>query len=80
MKAKPFGDEAKRKELAARLSAIGLPVPEEALARRPSFGLSLLKEPPALANFLHAFDWALSEIKNTERTEGVALTPSRAEP
>jgi hypothetical protein len=68
MKAPPFADEAKRKELADRLSAIELLIPGEALKSRPSFGLSLLKDPHSLAKFLEAFDWALSEIRNAENT------------
>jgi len=66
MKTPPFAEVGKRKELVQRLSAIGLPIPEEALKRRPAFGLSLLKEPAALAKFLEAFDWVLSEIKKVE--------------
>jgi hypothetical protein len=68
----PFAEAGKRKELAQRLSAIGLPIPEEALKKRPTFGLSLLKEPDALARFLEAFDWVLSEIK---KVENVVATP-----
>jgi hypothetical protein len=67
-----FG-KGKRKELAQRLSAIGLSIPEEALTKRPSFGLGLLKEPVTLAKFLEAFDWTLSEIK---KAEDVGATPS----
>jgi hypothetical protein len=33
----------------------------------------LLKEPAALAKFLEAFDWVLSEIK---KVENVGATPS----
>jgi hypothetical protein len=66
MKSPPFSDEEKRKELAQRLSAIKLPIPEDALRRRPSFNLSLLKERAALQAFLGTFDWVLSEIKQLE--------------
>ena len=45
MRRPPFAEEGKRKELAHRLSAIGVSIPEEALNRRPTFGLSLLLEP-----------------------------------
>jgi hypothetical protein len=41
MKLPPFAEEGKRKELAQRLSAMGLSIPEEALKKRPTFGLSL---------------------------------------
>lgn len=73
MKTPPFDEEGERKKLAQRLSAIGLSIPEEALKKRPTFGLSLLKEPAALAKFLEAFDWVLSEIK---KVENVGATPS----
>src|SRR4029077_7038656 len=66
MKRPPFSDVEKRKELAQRLSAIGLSIPDEALNRRPTFGLSLLSQPPALAMFLETFDWVLSEIRMVE--------------
>jgi len=48
MKTPPFAEEGKREELAQRLSAIGLSIPEEALKKRPTFGLSLLLEPGRL--------------------------------
>jgi len=66
MKTPPFAEEGKREELAQRLSAIGLSIPEEALKKRPTFGLSLLLEPGRLDRFLEAFDWMLSEIKKNE--------------
>jgi hypothetical protein len=66
MKTPPFADEGKRKELAQRLSAIGLSIPEEALKKRPTFGLSLLLEPGHLDKFVGAFYWMLSEIKQVE--------------
>jgi hypothetical protein len=66
MKTPPFAEEGERKKLVQRLSCIGLSIPEEALKKRPTFGLSLLKEPAALAKFLEAFDWVLSEIKKVE--------------
>ena len=69
----PFAEEGKRKELAQRLSAIGVPIPEDALKKRPSFGLSLLKEPATLAQFLEAFDWVLSEIKKVENVGATAF-------
>ena len=62
----PFDNAQKRKDLAQRLSAIGLTIPEDALRRRPSFRLSLLLEPGRLDKFVGAFDWMLSEIKKVE--------------
>jgi hypothetical protein len=67
MRRPPFDEEAKRKELTQRLSAIGVSIPDEALKRRPTFGLGLLLEPSRLDAFLGAFNWALSEIKRVER-------------
>jgi hypothetical protein len=62
----PFDNAQKRRDLAQRLSAIGLTIPEDALRRRPSFRLSLLLEPGRLDKFVGAFDWMLSEIKKVE--------------
>jgi hypothetical protein len=73
MKIPPFAEEGKRKELAQRLSVIGVSIPEEALKRRPTFGLSLLSTSGHLDAFIGAFDWVLSEIKKVETT---AATPS----
>jgi len=66
MRTRSFGEEGKRRDLVHRLPAIGLPIAEEALKRRPAFGLSLLKEPAAVAKFLEAFDWMLPEIRKPE--------------
>ncbi len=73
MRRPPFADLGKRRELAQRLSAIGLSIPEEALSRRPTFTLGVLKEPADLAKFLDAFDWVLAEIKKAENVE---VTPA----
>jgi hypothetical protein len=73
MKTPPFAEDGKRKDLARRLSAIGLSIPEEALKKRPTFGLSLLLEPGHLDKFVGAFDWMLSEIK---KVEDLGATPS----
>jgi hypothetical protein len=66
MKIPPFAEEDKPKGLAQRLSAIGVSIPDEALKRRPTFGLNLLLEPDHLDAFIGAFDWVLSEIKKGE--------------
>jgi hypothetical protein len=71
MKRPPFAEESKRKELAERLLAIGVSIPEEALKKRPKFGLKLLLEPGNLVAFLEVLDWVLSEIKMVENL-GVA--------
>jgi hypothetical protein len=69
MKVLPFAEDGKRKELAQRLSAIGISITEEALTRRPTFRLSLLMEPDHLGKFVEAFDWVLSEINKGEINE-----------
>ena len=73
MKRPPFAEEWKRRELAQRLSAIGVSIPDEALKRRPTFGLSLLLEPGHLDKFLETFDWMLSEIKKVEHEREAVL-------
>jgi hypothetical protein len=65
----PFAEEGKREELAQRLSAIGLSIPEESLTKRPTFGLSLLIDPSHFNTFVEAFNWMLSEIKKVENNE-----------
>jgi hypothetical protein len=72
MKSPPFADEAKRKELARRLSAIGVLIPDEAVNRRPTFGLDRLLTPGRFDEFVGVFDWVLLEIK---RVEDVGVTP-----
>ena len=67
MKRPPFDKEHERKELAQRLSAIGVTIPVDALRKRPTFPLRLLLEPGSLDKFLAAFDWMLSEIKKVEQ-------------
>ena len=67
MRQPPFSATEERKALADRLSAIrGVSIPEEALSKRPSFGLGLLTGAGRLEKFLEAFDWVLSEIKKVE--------------
>ncbi len=66
MKTPPFAEEGKRKELAQRLAAIGVSISEEALKKRPTFGLGLLLQPGHLDEFMGVFDWMLSEIKKVE--------------
>ncbi len=70
MKKPPFGEEHKRKELAQQLSEIqGVTIPDDALTRRPTFGLELLVAPDTLNKFLSTFDWVLSEIRKVEKGE-----------
>jgi hypothetical protein len=61
----PFDDEMKRLALARELSKIaGIAVSDEAINRRPSFPLSVLKPPDAMEHFLGALEGILREIKN----------------
>ena len=49
---KPFDDEAKRQELRNRLNKIaGVQIPANAIARRPSFPLSVLTDAAAMNEF-----------------------------
>jgi hypothetical protein len=66
MRRPPFIEEGKRKELAQRLSAIGVSISDDALKKRPTFGLSLLLTPGHLDKFVGVFDWVLSEITTAE--------------
>ncbi|MDB5351752.1 MAG: hypothetical protein JWN86_2999 [Planctomycetota bacterium] len=70
MRRPPFDGELARKELAARLSTIeGVPLPETALRKRPTFNLGPIIQPGASDRFLDAFDWMLTEIKQAEQNE-----------
>jgi hypothetical protein len=71
----PFGDEQKRKELLARLNAVGLGLPADALTRRPSATLAVLTDRPKLDQFLAVLNWYLDEI----RTPTAAGGPSGGE-
>lgn len=56
----PFDKEEKRRELAQRLCEIeGVYIPDDALSKRPSFGLEVLAANDALEKFLNTFDWVL---------------------
>ncbi len=69
IRAAPLGSPLRRpfrKEPAPRLSEIGLPIPDDALRKRPSFRPVMLSEYDGLGRFLGAFDWILSEIKKVE--------------
>lgn len=64
----PFGDEAKRSELARRLTTIpGVKIPGDSLARRPAFDISLLTAAGAIDKFLGAYDWVLSEYDSASQ-------------
>ncbi|TWU56472.1 hypothetical protein Poly51_23830 [Rubripirellula tenax] len=65
MRTPPFAELAMRQKFARRLCEIdGVAIADEALTRRPTFGLELLVDPESLTKFLAACDWALAEIDN----------------
>jgi hypothetical protein len=67
----PFADEAKRLELLDRFNQIpGLNLPQDGIHRRPSFPLALLKDEPALNQFLEVLDWMIALIRETSRSAG----------
>jgi hypothetical protein len=52
--------------LASRLNGIpGIVIPPDALTRRPSFEMSLLKERQSLSQFLDAIEWFVKQITAT---------------
>jgi hypothetical protein len=62
-----LNNEAKRRELANRLSQIeGISIPPSALTKRPSIPLGQLANEDSLSRFIGCFDWALGEIKAVE--------------
>jgi hypothetical protein len=63
----PFDDEAKRRELAERISEVsGEPISHDRLSKRPSITLASLLKPGCCDRFLDTFTWALDEIKQCE--------------
>jgi hypothetical protein len=60
----PFADETLRLELLRRLNELpGVIIPTDAIARRPSFPLTMLQNETALQQFLMTFDWVIQEIQ-----------------
>jgi hypothetical protein len=56
--------EPKRNELLIRLNQIkGVSIPPDAINKRPSIPLSVLKDKAALRQFLECFDWFIAELK-----------------
>lgn len=63
----PFADETRRRELLRRLNQIpGVAIPDDRIARRPSFSLATLQNDTALQQFLATFDWVIQEIQSVE--------------
>jgi len=64
----PFADDALRRELLRRLNQIpGVAIPDDRIARRPSFSLAALQNDVALQQFLATFDWVIQEIQAWKR-------------
>ena len=64
-----FDDEAQREELRRRLSQVlSVEIPEDAIARRPTFPLAELSDENRLRDFLEVWDWYLQEIPISEST------------
>ena len=62
----PFDDEAKRRELLARLNSIrGVDLPDDSITRRPSIPLPVLSGEAERKSFLQTFDWVVDEIQRT---------------
>ena len=62
----PFDDEAKRKELRARLNQIpDVDIPADAINLYPPIRLSTLTNKAALEKFLEVLDWLVQEVKAT---------------
>lgn len=59
----PFDKVEQRQALLDRFNAIGLAIPADALARRPSFPLKALVSPGARTRFLEVLDWVITEVK-----------------
>ncbi|MFQ5891464.1 MAG: hypothetical protein ACE5HW_01560 [Candidatus Methanofastidiosia archaeon] len=60
----PFDDESKQLEFLNRLNEIsGIDIPKDAITKRPSFPISLLKDDVNLEKFLKTLDWFLQEVK-----------------
>lgn len=63
LKRPPFDQESKRREFLELLNRIpGVAIPQDAIARRPTFPLSVLTEPSALKEFLSALEWFVKQI------------------
>lgn len=60
----PFDQEAKRRELIARLNAIpGVAIAPDAISGRPAIPLIALASPDSLRRFLDAVNWVCSEVE-----------------
>ncbi|MFO0804204.1 MAG: hypothetical protein U0791_13915 [Gemmataceae bacterium] len=63
---RPFGDEPKRRELFERFNRVpGISLSADRLSKRPSFPLTVLREPASLNAFLGVLDWYVAEVRAT---------------
>lgn len=77
----PFDTETTRLELLRALNRIpGVTLPQDALTRRPTFPLSALQEPAALALFLQILDQALQQMQQPMQQEPLEQEPLEQEP
>jgi len=59
----PFDDEEKRKALLERLNAIpSVDISSDAVTKRPSIPLQVLRSEQAIKQFIAAFDWVIEQI------------------
>ena len=67
----PFNDEAKRRELLDRFNAIpGITLPEDGIARRPSFPMSALVPEGRLELFFEVLSWLTDEVRKEDTQSG----------
>ena len=65
---RPFDEESKRRDLQRRLNGItGVQIPDAKLDKWPSFKISALAEPEALAEFIRIMDWTFDEATEARR-------------
>jgi hypothetical protein len=70
---RPFDEESKRRDLQRRLNGItGVQIPDAKLDKWPSFKISTLAEPEALAEFIRIMDWTFDETKEARRRLGTS--------
>lgn len=61
---RPFDRPEKLEELRQRLNAIpGVAIPEDGVARRPSFPLQALADPESLKAFFGVWEWVIEEMR-----------------
>ena len=65
---RPFDEESKRRDLQRRLNGIAsVQIPDAKVDKWPSFKISALAEPEALAEFVRIMDWTFNETNEARR-------------